>query len=182
MKLNAVARRGMPAEARQLRATRRAAVDAAAKRAAAAQIAQATGVPVEVALQAMADTHSNQAVQNAGAAQALSAAEAQHRHELLMQDRLFGQTALQFRHLQQLNTVAQQVAAVLPQPPLVDASGDATMPTAHPDVHVALDVSGASSAGTPGADTLPPTPQGTGLTTTLATGHFHHLDMTLILK
>ena len=119
--------------------------DAAATQATAAQIAHANGVPVQVALHAMADMQTNQAAQLAGAIQVISAADAQHRHELLMQDRLFGQTALKFRHLQQLSTVAQQVTATLPSPPLVDASGDATMA---PET---------AAAGTPGADTLPPT-------------------------
>ena len=122
---------------------------AAATRASAEQIAQATGVPVEVALQAMAQTHSNRAVQEAGVAQALSAEESRRRHELLMEDRLFGQTALKFRHFQQLNTVAQQVMAALPAPP--DASGDTTMAPPSPEAQAALEVSGAaaSAAGSP---------------------------------
>ena len=82
---------------------------AAATRATAERIAQETGVPVEMALGAMANEHSRQETAAAAAAQANAAAAGQERLDLLNQERFFGQMQLEYRHNLQMQRVAQQV-------------------------------------------------------------------------
>ena len=124
--------------------------DAATLLAKAQQIAQDRGVTVEIALDAIAREQSDQAARRDMAAQASASAAGQERYDLLGQDKLMGQLALNFRHNAQMSSIAQQIRA-----------------SANPFLQMALENVPAISPASPAADVPPPSP---GTAAALAVG------------
>ena len=124
--------------------------DAAGLLARAQQIAQQTGTPVEIALDAMAREQSAAATGTDMAAVSAQAAAGQDRLAQQNADRFFGQTLLEYRNNARIQNVARQVQAVHTNPFDVAASGSAAAAT--PAERAAMANEAAAAAAVPGGD------------------------------
>ena len=116
--------------------------DAAGLLARAQQIAQQTGTPVEIALDAMAREQSAAATGTDMAAVSAQAAAGQDRLAQQNADRFFGQTLLEYRNNARIQNVARQVQAAHTDP-LVAAT---------PAEQAAVAIEAAAAAAIPGGD------------------------------
>ena len=124
--------------------------DAAGLLARAQQIAQQTGTPVEIALDAMAREQSAAATGTDMAAVSAQAAAGQDRLAQQNADRFFGQTLLEYRNNARIQNVARQVQAVHTNPFDVAAAGSAAAAT--PAERAAMANEAAAAAAVPGGD------------------------------
>ena len=124
--------------------------DAAGLLARAQQIAQQTGTPVEIALDAMAREQSAAATGTDMAAVSAQAAAGQDRLAQQNADRFFGQTLLEYRNNARIQNVARQVQAAHTNPFDVAASGSVAAAT--PTERAAIANEAAAAAAVPGGD------------------------------
>ena len=124
--------------------------DAAGLLARAQQIAQQTGTPVEIALDAMAREQSAAATGTDMAAVSAQAAAGQDRLAQQNADRFFGQTLLEYRNNARIQNVARQVQAAHTNPFDVAAAGSAAAAT--PAERAAMANEAAAAAAVPGGD------------------------------
>ena len=131
--------------------------DAASLLARAQQIAQQTGTPAEVALQAMSREQSDAAASSQIGAVSAQARVGQERLAQLNADRFYGQTLLQYKNNSKIQDVARQVRAAHTNPfeqlALASAGGSASAAAATPaEAAVLANNDAAAATAVPGDD------------------------------